>query len=304
MKRRFRDCLGSAGLLAAALCLALTPAPAQNSPQTQNSPAQQTPAVKTGPVPIVGNFDTVEPIPPGGPAPRMPDGHPDLTGRWYPNAGGRMLQVAYPVDKSAYDQFDPKVTPEEKPSFKPGVPAKYTRPEPYGECNQPGTPSVMLEQISQHAPMELIETPARLAMMYEYPLDVRMIYTNGRQHPKDPDPTFNGDSTAHWDGDTLVIDVIAIDERLRNHVPGPTQPGWFPSDQEHIIERFTRPSKNYLIYQVTIEDPVVLAKPWTSAPRKWSLAQDPHDEWGEVFCTHNEEPDEIKKIDAAAKKAK
>ncbi len=87
-------------------------------------------------------------------------------------------------------------------------------------------------------------------------------------------------------------------------MPGPTQPGWYPSDQEHVTERFTRPSKNYLIYQVTIEDSVVLAKPWTSAPRKWSLAQDPHDEWGEVFCTHNEEPDEIKKIDAAAKKAK
>jgi len=48
----------------------------------------------------------------------------------------------------------------------------------------------------------------------------------------------------------------------------------------------------------------VLAKPRTSAPRKWSLAQDPNDEWGEVFCTHNEEPDEIKRIDAAKQKAK
>ena len=53
-----------------------------------------------------------------------------------------------------------------------------------------------------------------------------------------------------------------------------------------MVERFTRTSKNYLTYQITIEDPVVLAKPWTSAPRTWSLAQDPHDEWGEVFCTH------------------
>ena len=260
--------------------------------------------MKTGPVPIVGNFDAVKPLPPGGPAPRMADGHPDLTGRWYPNAGGRMIQVAYPVDKSAYDQFDPKATPEEKPSFKPGVDSKYMKPKPYGLCDQAGTPSVTLEQMYQHAPMELVQTPQRLAMMYEYPLDVRMIYTNGRQHPKDPDPTFNGDSAAHWEGDTLVVDVIALDERLRILVPGQSQQGWFPSDQEHVIERFSRPSKNYLIYQVTVDDPKVLAKPWTSAPRKWSLAQNPHDEWGEVFCTHNEEPDEIKKIDAAAKKAK
>ena len=106
------------------------------------------------------------------------------------------------------------------------------------------------------------------------------------------------------DGDTLVIEATAIDTRLRNLVPGETQPGWFPSDQERVIERISRPSKNYLIYQVTIEDPVVLAKPWTSAPRKWSLAADPKDEWGEVFCTHNEEPEEYKKITEAKDKEK
>src|ERR1700722_2569862 len=128
--------------------------------------------------------------------------------------------------------------------------------------------------------MELIQTPERLVILDEYPMDVRMIYTNERQHPKDPDPTFNGDSVYHWEGDTLVIDVIAIDERLRN--TGGVG-GWFPSDKEHVIERISRPSKNYLTYQVTIEDPVVLEKPWKSAPRTWSLAQAPDDYWGEVF---------------------
>ena len=239
----------------------------------QDSAAQ----VKTGVVPIVGGFEHVKPVPPGGPAPRMKDGHVDLTGRWYPNAAGRMLQVAYPVDKAAFEQFDPKATPEEKPSYKPGVDSKYTRPNPYGVCDQPGTPSVTLEQISQHVGMEMIASPQRLVMLYEYPLNVRMVYMN-RQHPKDPDPTFNGDSTARWDGDTLVLDVIAIDTRLRNLVPGETTPGWFPSDQEHVVERIDRTSKNLLTYQVTIEDPVVLAKPWSSAHRTWSLAQDTHEE--------------------------
>jgi len=294
MRHTFRYYAGHAVLLSAAVCAAFAPAFAQGDTSRDVAP-------KTGPTPIVGGFANVKPLPPGDPAPRMSDGHPDLTGRWYPNTAGQMLQVAYPVARAAYQQFDPKATPEEKPSFKPGVDSKYTRKNPYGMCDQPGTPSVTLEQISQHAPMELIQTPSRLVFLYEYPLNVRMVYMN-REHPQDPDPTFNGDSTAHWEGDTLVIDVIAIDTRLRNLVPGETQPGWFPSDQEHVIERITRTSKNYLSYQVTIEDPVVLAKPWTSAQRKWSLAQDPHDEWGEVFCTHNEEPDEIKKIDAAKEK--
>ena len=122
-------------------------------------------------------------------------------------------------------------------------------------------------------------------------------------HPKDPDPTFNGDSVAHWEGDTLVVDVIAIDDRLRN-ITGRGRDGWFTAIRSTWSSASRRPSKNYLIYQVTIEDPVVLAKPWKSAPRTWTLAQDPNDEWGEVFCTHNEEPEEFKKITEAKEKGK
>ena len=295
MKSRFRYCVASAGVVLAALCMVFTLAFAQGQGSYRPGPGKTT-------VPVVGGFDQVHPLPPGGPAPRMADGHVDLTGRWYPNSAGRMLQFAYPVDPAALNQFDAKVTPEGLPSFKPGMEAKYKRPVPYGNCDQAGTPSTNLEQGAQHAPMELIDTPGRLVMLYEYPLDVRMIYLNGRQHPKDPDPTFNGDSVAHWEGDTLVIQVIAVDERMRNFGGEGDTVGWYPSAQEHIVERIARTSKNYLTYQITIEDPVVLAKPWKSAPRTWSLAQDPHDEWGEVFCTHNEEPEEYKKITDAKQK--
>ena len=296
MARWLGYCAGSVGVLLAGVYLVFMPAFAQNSPGQ---------GVKA-PVTIAGGFDKVHALPPGGPTPHAADGHPDLTGRWYPNSAGKMLQGAYPVDPLAMRQFDPVETPEVAPSFRPGLANKYTRAVPYGSCDQAGTPSVTLEQSIQHAPMELIQTPGRLAILYEYPLDVRMIYTNGRVHPKDPDPTFNGDSTARWEGETLVVDVIAIDARLRNisGLGGGSGSGagvqWFPSVKEHVVERFSRPSKNYLIYQVTIEDPVVLAKPWTSAPRRWSLAA-PDDEWGEVFCTHNEEPDFWKKTDSKFK---
>jgi hypothetical protein len=313
-KRRFCYCLGSAGVVLAALCMASMPAFAQ------------------APDPMVGGFDKVRVLPPGGPAPRTADGHPDLSGRWHTGSAGRMLQFAYPIDPVILRQFDPKATPEVPAVFKPGLDAKYKRRVTGtgggGDCEQAGTPNTTLTQINQHAPMELVQIPGKLWMMYEYPMDVRMVHTDGRPHPKDPDPTFNGDSTAHWEGDTLVIDVIAIDERLRNQGPflsrvsNPTLPGgggtggattqqgagggggWWHSDKEHVIERFTRTSKNYLTYQVTVEDPVVLATPWKSAPRIWTLAQDPNDEWSEVFCTLNEEPAEIERINAAAAKAK
>ena len=62
------------------------------------------------------------------------------------------------------------------------------------------------------------------------------------------------------------------------------------SDRQRVIERFTRTSKNYLTYELTIDDPVVLAKPYVHVPRTWTLAQNPNDLWTEYICTANEEP--------------
>jgi hypothetical protein len=294
---RFCCCFG---VVFAVLCMLFTIAFAQTSPVQ----GQKLSGAKTD----VFN-QVVKALPPGGPAPRMADGHVDFTGSYYPNSAGRILDTATPgyVDRAAKQQFDPKVTPQERIVLKPGRPAKYKIPYTYGICDQAGTPTSITN--TQNAPIELIQTPERLVVLAEYPLDVRMIYMN-RPHPKDPDPTFNGDSSAHWEGDTLIVDVIAIDDRLRNIILDARGVGdedfgrWLPSDREHVIERFSRPSKNYLVYQVTIEDPVVLAKPWTSAPHKWSLAQDPNDEWAEVFCTSNEEPGEYKSIQENGAKAK
>jgi hypothetical protein len=255
MNRRLGYYEGIAGGVLAVLVMVFMPASAQQG---------------KAPLPIAGGVDQIHEEPAGGPAPRAADGHPDLSGLWYPSSAGRQLQRAYPVDPAARRQYDPKVTPEEKPSFKPGMEEKYKRTIPYGECAQAGTPTSLLQEASLTWPMELIQTPGKLAILIEYPMDIRMIHTDGRAHPKDPDPTFNGDSTARWVGDTLVIDVTAIEEKMWN------LGGWFHSDQE----------------QVTIEDPVVLAKPWQSAPRRWSLAIDPNDELEEFFCTHNEEPRE------------
>ena len=211
MEPHFRYGIESAGVLIAVLCLAFAPAFAQgNNDRTQNPNSPDDTCTGYGecgkaPSNIVGDFKNVHRLPPGGPAPRMSDGHVDLTGRWYPNAGGKMLQVAYPLDPGIFKAIRSQNSGG-RSGLQAGHGGKYKRPVPYGECDQPGTPSTTLEQEGQHAPMELIATPQRLVMLYEYPLDVRMVYMN-RQHPKDPDPTFNGDTTARWEGDTLVLEL-------------------------------------------------------------------------------------------------
>jgi hypothetical protein len=131
-----------------------------------------------------------------------------------------------------------------------------------------------------------VSTPGQLVQLTETNHDWRVIPTDGHAHKKDPDPLFNGDEVGHWEGDTLVIDTISVDERTWNDAVG-----WFHSDQQHVVERFSRPSKNYLIYQVTVEDPKVLTKPWVSVPHKFSLSVsgEPLNEW---YCGINPDGDE------------
>src|SRR5215207_8213094 len=61
----------------------------------------------------------VQPLPPGGPPPRLPDGHIDMSGHWLPNGAGQGVSGRFGVDPAARGQFDPKSTPEARPSFQP-----------------------------------------------------------------------------------------------------------------------------------------------------------------------------------------
>lgn len=293
MKRSVAFGATTAGLVIAGMCLLLMPVSAQNA---------QGPAARP-PVKIAGDFDKVKILPPGGPSPRSADGHPDLTGRYYPNQAGRMIQGAYRIDQSITRQFDPAKTPQENPVFRPEASEKYQHPTPYGICPPGGTPTSITTQATEHGPLEIIQLPGKVWLLTEFPQTIRYIPTDGRPHPPDPDVTFNGDSVGRWEGDTLVVDTVAIDTRMRNISVGRTGDAnaWLHSDKEHIIERFSRPSKNYLTYQITVEDPVVLVKPFTSAPHMWTLAQDPKDVWSEYICTANEEPEFWKNMDQKTK---
>jgi len=253
---------------------------------------------------IAGNFGDVKVLPNGGPVAHDAQGHPDLTGRYYPNRAGRMLQGGYRLPDEVMRQYDAKVTPQENPVFKPETKDKYQFPTPYGICPPGGTPTSITTQATEHGPMEIVQKGDVLWILTEFPQTIRRIPLDGRPHSKNPDPSFNGESLGHWEGDTLVVDTIAIDLRMRNISVGRTgdEGAWTHSKEEHVIERFTRTSKNYLTYQLTVIDPVVLVKPFNSAPNTWTLAQDPNDVFTEYQCTNNEEPGHYQNLDEAYRK--
>ncbi len=181
--------------------------------------------------------------------PRAADGHPDLSGRYV---------------------FVGQNPPEGSAVFKPEAKAKYATPTPKGGCAVGGTPTSITIQATKHGAVQLISKPGALWILTESPQSIRWVPTDGRPHSEDPDTSFAGESFGRWEGDTLVVDTVGIDTRMRNIFSEANS--WLHSEQEHVIERFSRPSKNLLIYQVTVEDPIVLAKPFSPAPLRWSLA--------------------------------
>ena len=98
------------------------------------------------------------------------------------------------------------------------------------------------------------------------------IYMDGRPHPdmKTYETTYFGDSIGRWEGDTLVVDTIGFNDDTWLGGGGATGTAQFTSlhsEKEHAIERLTRDG-DVLTYDVTIEDPVALSKPWVLATRR------------------------------------
>ena len=239
---------------------------------------------------------------PGGPAPRASDGHPDLTGTWWPNRTGipHAENTGAEVDRAALRQFDPAVTPEAPPVFLPAAEAKMkalnaTQRELSKlsvNCIPRGMPAIWL---SNTYAIQFVQTPGLLVQLIEVLNNFRIIHTDGRPHPKYPEPLFHGNPSAKWEGDTLVIESIGFDPSTFVSNNG----SWFHSDDMRVIERLSRPSKNYLQIQITVDDPKVLARPWTSAPRNWTLVanEDVH----EYYCTNNPDVDEFQKLESQGK---
>jgi len=202
----------------------------------------------------------------------------------------------------------PKYPEPTEPSYKPEYWAKVkaivdgqygsnTTEDPYYDCKPSGVPRVST------GPLQVIQTPKLVVLLYESNFiseTFRLIYTDGRKHPKpeDLDPSYYGHSIGHWEGDTLVVDVIGLnDETWLGGGDGHTEPAAFGeptnhqitekfalihSDQEHVVERYTRHG-NMLFYDATVEDPVMLTKPWVLTTRHL-LPRPSEDEFIETFC--------------------
>ena len=129
--------------------------------------------------------------------------------------------------------------------------------------------------ITKQKPIEIVQTPQRIFMFFEYSHTFREIWMDGRALPADPDPSYFGTSVGRWEGDTLIVDTVGFnDQTVINGMPH--------SDAAHLTERYTRPDLDTLELNLTASDPKAYTKPWTSGPVK--LAWHPDWELVEAFC--------------------
>ena len=106
--------------------------------------------------------------------------------------------------------------------------------------------------------ISLFATPKLVLMLFEGNTHMyRQFFVDGSDHPKDLKPTFYGDSRAHWDGDTLVVDTVSFFEKSWYVFAGTPH-----TKQMHLVEKFHRIDYGNMEMEVTIEDPGVLTKPW------------------------------------------
>ena len=234
------------------------------------------------------------PLPPGGPTPRMADGHPDFSGVWFDGPTGKANAWSV-VPNESNEKEDPI-------PFQPWAAEKrkaMTRVElelssANVNCTPVGTPGMFTDNAYVH---QIVMKPGLFVHLIENNNRYNVVYIDGRPHtPKEEqEPLFYGDQTARWEGDTLIIDSVSIDTRAQ------IRDGWFHSEDLHVIERLRRPSMNYLEYQVTIEDPKVLTKPWTSRWETLSLSAN-NERLSENFCTNNENVEQLRKLYEEQKK--
>ena len=188
------------------------------------------------------------------PAPRTAWGTPDVSGLWEmysetdPGPPKLLVNLAWGLKPG-----DVQMLPWADKLYKQRL-ASNGKDHPGAHC----LPSGMPEKDTVPAPYKIVQTPDLIVFLYESRTIYRQIFMDGRTLPEDPNPTWQGYSVGHWDGDTLVIETAGFNGKEWLDMAGHPE-----TETTHLIERFTRRDIGHMDVQFTIDDPKAYAKPWT-----------------------------------------
>ena len=247
--------------------------------QWLNYPNAQTPRTKDGKPNLTA------------PAPRL-NGKPNLSGLWqaertaereYNSVLGNAF-TALQVDTHDITKYVLNVfwgmKPEEEPlrpeaaaivKHRMQSPLEY----PHTQCLPGSIPLALLVFT-----FKIIQTPGEIVMLSETADPLRQIHTDGRPLLKDPDPTWMGYSVGHWEGDTLIVDTIGLNDRAWLDAFGHPR-----SESMQITERYRRRDFGHMDLEITFNDPKYYTRPFTI---KTGLRLIPDSDLLEYVCAENE----------------
>ena len=230
------------------------------------------------------------------PTPTTVDGKPDLTGIWttdrtpleelerlfpgmsalaVPGDGPEVLTKYFLSVLVDYKREESPLRPQFVPLLIQRGVEGQGKDSPTAKCLPPGIPMGDLLAL----PRRFVQAPGLLVILSEANPH-RMIFTDGRKHPVDPQPAWLGYSVGSWEGDTLVVETRGFNDKSWLDAFGHPR-----SEAMRITERLRRRDLGHMDVQVTMDDPSLYTKPFSI---RYSLTLTPDTDILESVCAENE----------------
>jgi hypothetical protein len=227
----------------------------------------------------------------GGPAPRR-----DISGVWDPGEVGIQIFGASAMPADGKPEHALPFTPaglealnRNKPNGGSGGALLAENNDPVFTCDPQGIPR---EDLYEMRTTQIVQTPLKIYLMYTFGKVWRVIWTDGRELPKDPEPRWYGYSVGKWvDDTTLLVETTGLDERTWIDRAGRPH-----SADLRVEERFHRADHDHMELSVTINDPQMYTKPWVALDKmRFELQPDDFDV-REFICAPSEYQDYNKEV--------
>jgi hypothetical protein len=182
------------------------------------------------------------------PVPRTADGKPDLSGVWNgPGPGSYDRNIARDLKPSDIQPWAEALYQQRVRNLGKDAPRANCLPDPFAYYH-----AVDVARFAQ--------TPGVLVVLYQGTTNSvhRTIFLDGRKPPADPNPTWMGYSTGHWEGDTLVVETSGFNDRGWLDIEGHPH-----TEALRITERFRRRDFGHMELEMTYEDPKTFTRPFS-----------------------------------------
>jgi hypothetical protein len=180
------------------------------------------------------------------PTPRTADGKPDLSGVW--RGAGPLYRFNIAQDLKPED-----IQPWAEELFLQRV-RDSRKDSPLAKCLPVSVPFHNFFNLTR-----IVQTPGLMVILYESPNSPhRTVFTDGRELPKDPNPSWLGYSIGRWEGDTMVVTTAGFNDKAWLDSAGHPQ-----TESLRITERLRRRDFGHMDFEITIDDPKAFTKPFT-----------------------------------------